>query len=213
MKNNLFRVGVIVFSLIMISVSFSGCKSKQKLTQNRDGSASGSYEQRIEQAKRDLLTIINDQGSMSLDEKEYRLNAIKKQNFPDQEVKDLIVRADEVLDVFRTERDIQAKKESENQEQFVFRKSILDGFKAVANANSYTQANVQITKALKIYAASDVPVLIVISQENGAKDYDRPTTIKKYLEYLKDVKKFDKDIESFVLDNNGKITEIELIKK
>lgn len=213
MKNNLFKVGVIVFSLIMISVSFSGCKSKQKLTQNPDGSTSGSYEQRIEQAKRDLLAIINDQGSMSLDEKEYRLNAIKKQNFPDQEVKDLIVRADEVLDVFRTERDIQAKKESENQEQFVFRKSILDGFRAVANANSFTQANVQIKKALKIYAASDVPVLIIISQENGVKDYDRPTTIKKYLEYLKDIKKFDKDIESFVLDNNGKITEIELIKK
>lgn len=213
MKNNLFKVGVIVFSLIMFSVSFTGCKSKQKLTQNPDGSAFGSYEQRIEQAKRDLLTIINDQGSMSLDEKEYRLNAIKKQNFPDQEVKDLIIRADEVLDVFRAEREVQTQKENENQQDYIFRKSILDGFKAVANANSFTQANVQIQKALKIYAASDVPVLIIISQENGAKDYDRPTTIKKYLEYLKDVRKFDKNIESFMLDNNGKITEIELIKK
>ncbi len=149
---------------------------------------------------------------MSLDEKEYRLNSIKKQDFQDQEVQDLIVHADEVLDVLREERDIQSSKESEKQQQFVFRKSILDGFKAVANAKSFTQANNQIAKTLKLYAASDVPLLIIISQENGVKDYDRPTTIKKYLEYLKDVKNFDKEIESFVLDKNGKITEIELIK-
>ncbi len=105
------------------------------------------------------------------------------------------------------------QKETEKQQQFVFRKSILDGFKSIANANSFTQANIYIAQTLKLYASSDVPVLIIISQENGIKDYDRPNTIKKYLEYLKDIKKFDKDIESFVLDNNGKITEIELIKK
>lgn len=211
MKNNLLKLGVIVFSFIIFSVSFTGCKSKQKIAQ--DGSTIASADQRIEQAKRDLLTIINDQGAMSLDEKEYRLNSIKKQNFQDQVVKDLIIRADEVLDVLRTEREIQTQKENEQEQQFVFRKSIIDGFKAVANANSFTQANVQIKKALKIYASGDVPLLIIISQENGVKDYDRPTTIKKFLEYLKDVKRFDEDIESFVLDNNGKITEIELIKK
>jgi len=210
MKNNLFKAGVIMLSFIIFSVSFTGCKSKQNVTQ--DGSAAGTQNQRIEQAKRDLLSIINDQESMSLEEKEYRLNSIKQQNFQDQEVKDLIIRTDEVLDVLRAKKDIETLKENEQQQQFVFRKSILDGFQAVANANSFTQANVQITKTLKLYATSDVPVLIIISQENGVKDYDRPTTIKKYLEYLKDIKKFDKDIESFVLDKNGKITEIELIK-
>jgi len=45
------------------------------------------------------------------------------------------------------------------------------------------------------------------------KDYDRPTTIRKYLEYLKDQGRFDKDIENLVVDKNGKITEVELIKK
>jgi len=210
MKNNLFKAGVIMLSFIIFSVSFTGCKSKQNVAQ--DGSAAGTQNQRIEQAKRDLLSIINDQESMSLEEKEYRLNSIKQQNFQDQEVKDLIIRTDEVLDVLRAKKDIETLKENEQQQQFVFRKSILDGFKAVAYANSFTQANVQITKTLKLYAASDVPVLIIISQENGVKDYDRPTTIKKYLEYLKDIKKFDKDIESFVVDKNGKITEIELIK-
>lgn len=211
MKINLFKLGVILFSFVIFSVSFTGCKSKQKVAQ--DSSTTSAQNQKIEQAKRDLLSIINDQGSMSLDEKEYRLNSIKNQNFTDQEVKDLIIRADEVIDALRSERDVQMQKDNETQKEFVLRKSILDGFKAVANANGFAQANVQISNALKIYAASDVPVLIIISQENGAKDYDRPTTIKKYLEYLKDVKKFDKDIESFMLDNNGKITEIELIKK
>ena len=213
MKKNLFKAGVIVFSLFMFSISFSGCKSSQKTTQDRSGSTANAYNQRIEQAKRDLLIIINDQGSMGFDEKEYRLNAIKKQNFQDQEVKDLIVRADEVLAVLRAERDANSLKEAEKQQQYVFRKSILDGFKSIANASSFTQANMYIAQTLKLYASSDVPVLIIISQEDGVKDYDRPNTIKKYLEYLKDIKKFNKEIESFVLDNNGKITEIELIKK
>lgn len=213
MKKNLLKVGVIIFSLIALSVSFTGCKSKQKVTQNRSGSTTAGYEQRIEQAKRDLFTIINDQGGMGFDEKEYRLNAIKKQNFQDQEIKDLIVRAEEVMSVLRTARDKKVQEDAEEQKQFVFRKSILDGFKAVANANGFTEANMRISQTLKLYASGDVPLLIIISMENGVKDYDRPTTIKKYLEYLKDVRKFDKDIESFVLDRNEKITEIELIKK
>ncbi len=210
MKKNLFRVGVIIFSFIMFSLSFSGCKSKQKIAQDQSESA---YAQKIEQAKRDLLAIINDQGSMNLDEKEYRLNAIKQEYFQDQEVKDLIARADDALTVLRDEQDAKTREESEKQQQYVFHKSILDGFNAVASANSFSQANLHIAQALKLYASGDIPVLIIISQENGVKDYDRPTTIKKYLEYLKDVKKFDKGIESFMLDNNGKITEIELIKK
>jgi hypothetical protein len=58
-----------------------------------------------------------------------------------------------------------------------------------------------------------VPVLIIISQAGGFNDYDRPTTIGKYLDYLKDQKVYTNTIEQVKYDSNGKITELELIKK
>ncbi len=210
MKKYLFKVGVIVFSVMAFGLSFTGCKSKQKLAQEEAISARA---QQMEQAKRDLLEIINDQGSMSLEEKENRLNIIKGQNFDNQEIKDLIARAENVLAKIRADREAKAKREAKKTQEVGFKDQVLQHFKAVAGAYSFAEANLRIRKALKLYASSDVPVLIIVSQENGVKDYDRPTTIKKYLEYLKDVKKFDKQIDNFVLDNNGKITEIELIKK
>lgn len=214
MNKKLLNVGFVVIAFAALSISFTGCKSKQAATSGPSSTnMKTAYQQNVEKAKRELLTIINDQGSMSLDEKEYRLSAIKRQNIQDGEVQDLIKRAEDVIAALKAEKEAKAQKETEKEQQYVLRKTILDGFKAVANSPSFSQANLQIQKALSLYATVDVPVLIIISQENGVKDYDRPTTIKKYLEYLKDVRKFDKDIESFVLDNNGKITEIELIKK
>jgi hypothetical protein len=44
-------------------------------------------------------------------------------------------------------------------------------------------------------------------------DYEKPTTIRYYLEFLKDQKGNRNNIESFKLDDNGKIKELELIKK
>jgi hypothetical protein len=44
-------------------------------------------------------------------------------------------------------------------------------------------------------------------------DYDEPTTIRKYLEYLKDQKRINTEVKSLVMDDNGKIKEVELAKK
>jgi len=56
-------------------------------------------------------------------------------------------------------------------------------------------------------------VLIVISEENGQKDYDRPTTIRDYLNYLKDQKKNFNKISNIQFDGSGRITELELTKQ
>ena len=64
-----------------------------------------------------------------------------------------------------------------------------------------------------MFSSPNSPVLIIIAQENGKNDYDRPTTIEKYLNYLKDVGKNPNDIENVVLDGSGKIKELELIKR
>ena len=58
-----------------------------------------------------------------------------------------------------------------------------------------------------------MPVLIIINQSAGFNDYDRPTTIEKYLNYLKDQKISPNKVHEIKYNANGKINELELIKK
>jgi len=85
-------------------------------------------------------------------------------------------------------------------------------FDAIANASSVSSANSSITEALNMFSSPDTPVLIVISGSGDQKDYDRPTTIRAYLNYLKDQKKNMNKIENLQIDGSGKITEVELRK-
>ncbi len=68
-------------------------------------------------------------------------------------------------------------------------------------------------KRLSCLHSPNTPVLIIISKEGDIVDYDRPTTAKKYLEYLKDQKKNLNEIDNIEYDDNGKIKLLELIKK
>jgi hypothetical protein len=85
-------------------------------------------------------------------------------------------------------------------------------FDAIANSSSTASANTSINEALTMFVSAQCGVLIIISQENGKKDYDRPTTITAYLNYLKDQKKNINSIENLKVDDSGKITEVELRK-
>ena len=105
------------------------------------------------------------------------------------------------------------RKEAEAKKAASKYENINAHFIAVASAENFAVTNDRIKKALTLFASENALVLIIISQADGFNDYDRPTTIKKYLEYLMDQKKYDKRIENVVYDTNGKITEIELIKK
>lgn len=86
-------------------------------------------------------------------------------------------------------------------------------FDAIASSGNTASANGSINEALALFASPDTPVLIVISEENGQKDYDRPTTIRQYLNYLKDTKNNANSISNLQFDGAGKITELELRKK
>lgn len=85
-------------------------------------------------------------------------------------------------------------------------------FDAIANSGSITSANSSISEALSLFASPDTPVLIVISESGGEKDYDKPTTIINYLNYLKDQKKNINKVSKLQFDNSGKIIEVELKK-
>lgn len=86
-------------------------------------------------------------------------------------------------------------------------------FNSVSNASSVNAANQTIQDALAMFSNQETPVLIVIHEEKGIKDYDEPTTIKRYLEYLKDTKKNLNYISDIRLDASGKVSELELKRK
>jgi hypothetical protein len=86
-------------------------------------------------------------------------------------------------------------------------------FNAVAAAGTVNSANQSIQETLAMFSNQETPVLVVIHEENGVKDYDEPTTIKKYLDYLKDTKKNLNYISDIRMDGSGKVSELELRRK
>jgi hypothetical protein len=110
----------------------------------------------------------------------------------------------------RAEADAEAKRKAANSTP----SARLDQyFNAIASSASPSSANGSISEALSLFATPQTPVLIVISEEGGMKDYDKPTTIQDYLNYLKDQKKNLNSITDLKFDAAGKITEVELTRK
>jgi hypothetical protein len=110
-----------------------------------------------------------------------------------------------------------AKREAEERERANAKAStpavrLGEYFEAISSSGNTASANSSINEALALFASPDTPVLIVISESGGQKDYDRPTTIKNYLNYLKDQKKNINKISDVKYDGSGKITELELKK-
>ena len=86
-------------------------------------------------------------------------------------------------------------------------------FGEIANASSVTMANNNIREALGLFSTADAPVLIIFYTANGQEDFDEPTTISKYLNYLKDQGKNPHKVKEMVTDNQGRIKELVLVKK
>ncbi len=211
--------GLLLFALmsLLIMGGATSCKSKKKLAREQ---AAAEYAAKVEQSKTDLNAIINGTSAWTLDEQEKRMEVIKSYNIDDPEVIDLLEKAGTAVSVKKAELARIAEEERLRKEEEARLKAekskfapIEDNFDAIANAPGADMANTKINQALQQYATPDVPVLIIISQAGGFNDYDRPTTISLFLNYLKDKKKNSFKVESVKYDAAGKITELELIKK
>jgi len=161
--------------------------------------------QKIDVARAALYDLLLNKENKTADELEQALNPIKKQNLNDQEINDLIVRLEKkIADMRSGGGNLPVKTQLEN------------AFVAIANAGktgNLTQADNTIQKTLQYFSSDDAPVLIIISREGSTVDYDKPTTIKRYLNLLKDTKASKNDIDAIMTDANGKIKELDLIKK
>jgi len=224
-KINLFSplmISRIFLVLIIAAVALgeTGCASKKKLLKQQELELA----KKIADAKAELLAILDDDGSMSIEEKERRLNAVISQNLDDPELNDLIMQVQLAIDQEK-EKLRQLEEEKRLIEEELKRKEaedyakkmnyifLVEQFDDIAAATSLEEANSKIKETLAIFANDNVPVLIIVYKEGDVVDYDKPTNIKRYLDFLKDQKKSLNAVENIVYDDNGQITELELIKK
>ncbi|NTV83638.1 MAG: hypothetical protein HGA23_04985 [Bacteroidales bacterium] len=213
-KKILFR-SVIMMMVISLAGGMGSCKSKKKLAKEKEAA---EYAAKVNTAKQTLLDILNDNTTMTLSEKEAAVKSIKAMNLNDPEIDELIRQAEAKLAAERAallKKEQDAKNKTEEavvKPEVAATAALTANFASIANAASVSQANMQIAETLKMFSSPDAPVLIIISKENNIVDYDRPTTIKDYLNYLKDTKNNINKVEKISYDNNGKIREMELLK-
>lgn len=192
----------------------TSCKSKKQLAKE---AAEAEYKARVSEAVRDLTAILNDEVVWTLEEKENRVQTIKDWNLQNAEVDDLLFQVEKKLARERAQAEQRAREEAEAAraaEEARQPKNVLEkNFASICNASSVTQANRIINETLNLFESNNVPVLIIISQAGGFNDYDRPTTIENYLNYIKDQKVNRNKVYNLKTNDNGKITEVELIKK
>ncbi len=202
---------VMIAMLALVTIGgTTSCGSKKKL-------AKKEYEAKIEQAKKDLNAIINDETQWTLDEQRARVDEIEKADFQNPEIDELIVKAKEKLNRKAAEEARLAEEERlrqlEEQNKMKPVTTLQDYFSIIAAAPDAETANEKIAEALKMFASPDVPVLIIIYHVGDIIDYDAPTTAERYLNYIKDQKKVNVGVYNIKYDRNNKITELELIKK
>ncbi len=211
------QIAMMVLIALVSLGGATGCKSKKNIAKDK---AAAEYASKVEMAKKDLNSILDGTSTWSLAEKEQRFQTIKSWNLEDTEVQSLLDKVEDKL--ARDRADVQRKAEEERlrKEEETRLKSeankydpIENYFKAIAASPDAVTANEKIAGAMQLFSTPDVPVLIIISQAGGFNDYDRPTTISKYLDYLKDQKTYNSRVNQVKYDANNRISELELIKK
>lgn len=205
----------VVMVVVLLLFGSVGCKSKKKVAETNvpDQTAAaeaaqlakvqGQLQAMLDTRYRDLDQLAGDERSLA---------QIKAMGVTDPTTQALIQQVEDHFDAERQRlRALQKAMEAKNQ-MADMKNSLEQTFSSIATANSLNMANTRIDRALGMFNSPDAPVLIIIARENGNPDYDEPTTIKKYLNYLKDQQRNPNRVENIYLDANGNIKELELIK-
>ena len=211
MKSKITTIMLVLLAAFITLGGTTSCKSKKRLAKE---AAEAEYKSKVEQAIADLNAILDDETLWTLEEKEARVQTIKDWNLQNAEVDDLIFQVEKKLARERAQRDEEERRAAQEREQAAAVDVVLGrNFNSIANASSTSQANRVINETLDMFESPNTPVLLIIKQNAGFNDYDRPTTIEQYLNYVKDQKKATEKVHEIKYNNSGKINEIELIKR
>ena len=196
-------VCLILCTLLIITGS---CKNQQKIAE----SEAQVKAENTALAKSILNSILNDDGQMSMAEKEQQLRKARALNSDDPEVQRLIAQVEEML--MREHEAVETVKEPPKPDP-AEEETLAELFEKIAGAGNANASNALIEEGLDMFTSPEAPVLIIINKSGNLKDYDEPTTIQRYLNYLKDQQSSPNVVYDLVKDSNGKISELELIKK
>jgi len=221
MKRNLKQVVHISFVLIVLLVMLfeTGCKAKKLEAERLRQEA-----QKVENAKTTLNLLLTNNVNISIEEQEAKLNQIKAQNISDPDVKNKITQVEQKIKVQKEaiakqkeqEAKLNEKKEVEKKQKVDLTTQLTQNCDSIATYSkkgNFDVANSLINETLKLFTNDDALVLIIISKSGSNVDYDKPTTAKQYLNYVKDRKENKNKVDKLVLDTQGRVKELELIKK
>ncbi len=183
---------VLSVSIVALLIGLSSCKSKKPVVVNTPTKEVKKVDTRVVQAKATLNKLLSPTCTKSIEEKEKILADIKAQNIDNDEVRSLISQVEQSI---AKEKEAKAEAERLAKERALAEAEaakpanrLSNYFDKIANAPSDGAANQLISQALGMFTSPESNVLVIISEENGQKDYDRPTKIGKYLNYLKTTK-------------------------
>ncbi len=214
---------LIIGTLIFGTASLSGCKKKKELAAAQAAEAARMADM-IKEATVILNGILDDKTLENIDENYALLNKVKAMKLEDPGVLNLVIQVQDKLAADKAAHAALMEKEREKAAAArdaeakrlkieTDKRNLNQYFTALVGEKNTAKANTIISNTMPMFAGDLVPVLIIIAEENGVKDYDKPTTIKAYLNYLKDRKAYKAEVETLTYDQNGKISELELRKK
>lgn len=197
---------------MFLSVGMMSCK-KTKPVVKEDTEVKDVYAE----VKNELNSIISGDSNLTLEQKEKKLAEIKSKGITDPTVVNLIKMAEDKVVAERKEYEAKLEEEKRNAENKVVvltaNQQLTVYLNEIAFASNADQANASINKALGMFTSPDALVLVIVYKDGDVVDYDRPTTAKAYLNWVKDQKKVVHKIEKLVSDDGGKIKEMELINQ
>ncbi len=176
-------------SVIVLLFGLSACKSKKPVVvDTKPQKVEKKVDTKVVQAKATLKKLLSPNCKKSIEEKEQILAGLKSQNINDPEVKSLMAQLEE--NIAKEKEAVRLAKERALAEAEAAKPEnrLANYFSKISNAPSDGAANQLIKQALGMFTSDQSNVLVIISEENGVKDYDRPTKIGKYLNYLKTTK-------------------------
>jgi hypothetical protein len=209
---------LIIATLVLGTAGMTGCKKKKELAAAQAAEALLLAEQ-IQEATSILNGILADNTLDNIDANYQKLDQVKAMNLEDPGVLNLIIQVQEKLAAdkeayaAKMEKERLAAEAKRAEMKVENDMSLLNQhFTALSGQEDMAKANTIIQNTMPMFSNKDVPVLIIVSQNAEVTDYDKPTTIGEYLNYLKDVRSYKAEVDSITYDDNGKINELILRK-
>lgn len=193
----------------IIAMSLFACKNKKTIVTEPVEVVAAVDSSAIFEAQKNLVAdslnaIINGTSALSLEEQQSYVDELKNRNFSDAKILNLIIKASDKIKEALEARNVKVKP---------LKNQLEENFTKIMNAASYAEADMIINETLEKFESPETPVLIILYRQNDEIDYDKPTTIKDYLNYLKLQKKSNADIDQVFLNTDGKIKSLDLMHK